>query len=200
MKLKKSDWYWIGGAGLLGFLWWKFGRIRLLGPPAPAPYRGWIFPVPVWNSMIPEITSGYGERTGGMHGGVDILYEQPDGRWYTKHPTYTARWFHPDGIPAIAVGPGRVVRVRDTYQDDDIAQNILIDHGTVGGKPVATYYQHMDSTWVKEGQSVFPGQKLGIIGHTGKTGIRHLHFEWRTTGATRIDPEPIIEQFPIRIL
>lgn len=51
-----------------------------------------------------------------------------------------------------------------------------------------TLYAHLKSVAVKTGQQVEKGQKLGIMGETGKAFGRHLHFEVRKSNDTRINP------------
>lgn len=49
---------------------------------------------------------------------------------------------------------------------------------------VMTYYAHMDSIAVKEGDKVYKGQKVGEIGMTGTSTGPHVHFEVRINGKT----------------
>ncbi len=53
------------------------------------------------------------------------------------------------------------------------------------------YYCHLASVGVRAGQSVEPGDVLGIEGNTGYSFGRHLHFEVRQNGAS-VDPTPYI--------
>ena len=50
---------------------------------------------------------------------------------------------------------------------------VVIEHG--GG--LKTYYYHMDSIEVKEGQIVERGALIGTVGSTGYSTGAHLHFE-----------------------
>lgn len=109
---------------------------------------------PVAGSGVTAIGSRFGvERDGGRrtHHGVDIFADR--------------------GTPVIAVRKGFISSTRI---------------GGLGGKTVWLrdqsgnnfYYAHLDSQMVREGQSVVPGDTLGLVGNTGnaRTTPPHLHF------------------------
>lgn len=50
------------------------------------------------------------------------------------------------------------------------------------------YYCHMDSRAVKAGDSITPGQKIGVMGNTGYSFGAHLHFEVRNSAGVSINP------------
>jgi murein DD-endopeptidase MepM/ murein hydrolase activator NlpD len=52
---------------------------------------------------------------------------------------------------------------------------------------IETLYGHLSSISVSQGQSVSQGEELGIIGNTGYSTGRHLHFEVIDNGV-RVDP------------
>lgn len=56
-----------------------------------------------------------------------------------------------------------------------------------------TLYAHMNSVSVKLNQSVCKGQKIGVMGNTGKSVGAHLHFEVWNENNTRINPKPYID-------
>jgi murein DD-endopeptidase MepM/ murein hydrolase activator NlpD len=62
-------------------------------------------------------------------------------------------------------------------------QQIVIDHGN-GFK---TRYAHLSKILVKAGQSVKRGEKIGLVGSTGRSTGPHLHFEI-IKGGVRVDP------------
>lgn len=60
---------------------------------------------------------------------------------------------------------------------------IIIDHG--GG--YQTVYAHCSELLVKEGDTVLQGQRIALVGNTGRSTSPHLHFEVRINGR-QVDP------------
>ncbi|WP_030939561.1 M23 family metallopeptidase [Streptomyces sp. NRRL S-646] len=54
-----------------------------------------------------------------------------------------------------------------------------------------TMYGHLSSIGVSVGQTVTPGQQIGLSGSTGNTTGPHLHFEARTTSEYGSDIDPV---------
>ena len=55
------------------------------------------------------------------------------------------------------------------------------------------YYCHLASRAVTKGQRVSAGEKLGVMGNTGKSLGAHLHFEVRSgDGKTKLSPESVL--------
>ena len=50
-----------------------------------------------------------------------------------------------------------------------------------------TQYFHLDNFFIREGQSVKAGEKIGVVGDTGRSTVAHLHYEVLFEGAA-IDP------------
>ena len=63
----------------------------------------------------------------------------------------------------------------------------MIDHGD----GLSTFYGHMSSVSVSEGDAIDAGGVIGVIGTTGKSTGVHLHFEVRLNGE-RVDPFPYL--------
>ena len=55
-----------------------------------------------------------------------------------------------------------------------------------------TLYAHLKNVSVTKGQTVKAGDRLGYMGNSGNSYGAHLHFEIRTPGNERIDPEPYL--------
>ena len=97
-------------------------------------------------------------------------------------------WKMPLGKPILAAAAGlvRVARWRDVTGicADPSQSEIYIEHLVDGGQfeeRFVTYYAHMDTMTVKDGQVVTLGQVIGTAGTRGCSSAPHLHF-----GVTRL--------------
>jgi len=57
-----------------------------------------------------------------------------------------------------------------------------------------TLYAHLKEVYVKKGQKVTKGEKIGFMGQTGNAYGIHLHFEIRNSYDRRIDPTPYLDK------
>jgi Peptidase family M23 len=88
------------------------------------------------------------------------------------------------GAPVMAANRG-VVALADKFF---LAGNVVyIDHG--GG--VVTGYFHLSRTLVSLGDTVSRGQKIGLVGATGRVTGPHLHWSARY-GALTVDPLDLV--------
>jgi murein DD-endopeptidase MepM/ murein hydrolase activator NlpD len=124
-------------------------------------FRGRGFQSPL---RIGRVSSRFGYRIdpfskrSAFHGGVDIAAP-------TGTPVFATR----DGVVVKAAsqgGYGKLVRVRHAYGYE-------------------TYYGHLSRINVKAGQKVRKGERLGLVGSTGRSTGPHLHFEVRKNGSRR---------------
>jgi murein DD-endopeptidase MepM/ murein hydrolase activator NlpD len=90
----------------------------------------------------------------------------------------------PSGSSVVAVGAGTVV---EAGWGGSYGNNIVIrmNDGSY------TQYGHLASIGVSVGQSVTPGQQIGVSGSTGNSTGPHLHFEARTTAEYGSDINPV---------
>lgn len=57
-----------------------------------------------------------------------------------------------------------------------------------------TLYAHMEKVYVRYGDYVNRGQKIGYMGNTGNSYGAHLHFEVREPNNNRINPQPYLDK------
>ncbi|WP_246117441.1 M23 family metallopeptidase [Cellulomonas composti] len=68
---------------------------------------------------------------------------------------------------------------------------VMIDHGIINDRGVATSYNHLSQILVSPGQKVSAGQLIARAGNTGTSAACHLHFEVYINGATT-NPRPYL--------
>lgn len=99
--------------------------------------------------------------------------------------SHTGIDFHAaSGTPVHAVGSGTVVEAGwgGSYGNQIV---IKMNDGTY------TQYGHLSSIGVSVGQTVTPGQQIGLSGATGNVTGPHLHFEARTSPEYGSDIDPV---------
>ncbi|MEV1080376.1 M23 family metallopeptidase [Streptomyces sp. NPDC050211] len=125
------------------------------------------------NSYVLPITGSYVSTGYGAGGSV----------WSSG--SHTGVDFHAaSGTSVHAVGSGTVVEAgwEGSYGNQVV---IKMNDGTY------TQYGHLSSIGVSVGQSVTPGQQIGLSGATGNVTGAHLHFEARTTAEYGSDIDPV---------
>ncbi|KUH36903.1 MULTISPECIES: M23 family metallopeptidase [Streptomyces] len=123
------------------------------------------FTLPVAGSYVSTAyQSGGALWSSGSHSGVDF------------HAAY--------GSTVVSVGLGTVVEAGwgGAYGNNVV---IRMNDGTY------TQYGHLASVSVSVGQSVAPGQQIGVSGSTGNSTGPHLHFEARTSAEYGSDIDPV---------
>ncbi|MBP7738449.1 MAG: M23 family metallopeptidase [Spirochaetes bacterium] len=93
------------------------------------------------------------------------------------------------GEPVFSIGGGTVVIAEPMYYEGNF---IVIDHGN----RIFTYYMHLHSFSVKEGDIVKAGQTVGTVGSTGLSTAAHLHVSL-VLQDINVDPLSII-MLPVR--
>ena len=118
------------------------------------------------------MNSGFGSRidpftgAGAFHPGLDISTRRHE--------------------PVLATAAGVVVR---SGWAGDYGKLVEIAHGT----GYATLYGHLDSILVQEGQRVRRGERVGLVGSTGRSTGPHLHYEIRRGDRTLNPLEYILD-------
>ncbi|MEW9702133.1 M23 family metallopeptidase [Paenibacillus sp. SI8] len=124
----------------------------------------------LWPTVTHSITSGFGVRRDPftqkptMHTGLDLDGELNDSVYVTAD--------------------GKVV---EASYDDEHGNHIIVDHT----RGLQTEYMHLNKMLVKSGESVTKGQKIGLMGTTGRSTGTHLHYEVHKNGV-QIDPSPYL--------
>ncbi|MBQ1000040.1 MULTISPECIES: M23 family metallopeptidase [Streptomyces] len=114
---------------------------------------------------------------------VSTSYQSGGAVWSSG--SHTGIDFHAaSGTSVHAVGAGTVVEAGwgGAYGNNVV---IKMNDGTY------TQYGHLSSIGVSVGQTVTPGQQIGLSGATGNVTGAHLHFEARTTAEYGSDIDPV---------
>ncbi len=113
-----------------------------------------------------EFSSGYGQRSGSSHNGIDVANSV--------------------GTPIYSTTGGEVI---NAGQASGFGQWVRVQHddGTI------TVYGHIDTIDVSEGQQVDAGQQIATMGNKGQSTGPHLHFEV-IEGGSKINPVPWLEE------
>lgn len=90
----------------------------------------------------------------------------------------------PRGAQVEAANDGEVVLARDCYYS---GKTVVVWHGA----DLYTLYFHMDRLVVRRGAKVRRGDRLGLVGSTGRSTGPHLHFSARAAGLL-VDPESLL--------
>ncbi|MER6562858.1 M23 family metallopeptidase [Streptomyces sp. NPDC001027] len=125
------------------------------------------------NTFVSPITGSY----------VSTGYQASSSLWSSG--SHTGVDFHAaSGTTVHAVGFGTVVEAGwgGAYGNQVVMK---MNDGTY------TQYGHLSSIEVSVGQTVTPGQRIGLSGATGNVTGAHLHFEARTTPEYGSDIDPV---------
>ena len=86
--------------------------------------------------------------------------------------------------PVLATAKGKVVK---SQWDGEFGNCVIVDHG-YGFK---TLYGHLNKCLVQVGDTVTRGDKIGLLGTTGRSTGYHIHYEVYRNGKN-IDPETTV--------
>jgi peptidoglycan hydrolase-like protein with peptidoglycan-binding domain len=118
-----------------------------------------------WPLELP-VGDAFGPRGAGFHPGIDI-------------PA-------PPGTSVQGAAAGTVVSAG--FLPDGYGRRVVVDNGN----GVTTIYAHLLRVDVAVGETVAPGDEIGLVGSTGESTGPHLHFEVRVRGAA-VDPLPALQ-------
>jgi hypothetical protein len=109
-------------------------------------------------------------------------------RGYSLDPTGKRKKPHlgidlaaPLNTPIFAAHEGRVIYVGNDFKG--FGRMVMIE----SSQGFATLYAHFNKIKIKPGQYVKKGQRIGLMGRSGRATGVHLHFEIRTAGGP-VDP------------
>lgn len=102
-----------------------------------------------WPVSNARLTSSFGKRWGRMHRGIDLVSSNRS-------------------IMAADTGKVTFAGKKGTY-----GNLVILDHQN----GYQTYYAHLSKIEVKVGEVVEKGEKIGVMGNTGRSTGTHLHFE-----------------------
>ena len=101
-----------------------------------------------------------------------------------RQPHSGADFLSPAGTSVQAPNGGRVVLARDLYFTGN---TVVIDHGL----GMFSLLAHLSVIDVPEGGTVMRGERVGLVGATGRVTGPHLHWAVRLNGA-RVDPLSVL--------
>ena len=111
-----------------------------------------------------HITSDFGARWGASHDGIDLGATT--------------------GTPVYAMSKGVVI---GSFYDSSFGNKLEIKYwdGSI------SWYGHLSKRIARKGDTVRPGERVGLVGNTGHSFGSHLHFEMQKTTAHDIPIDPI---------
>ncbi len=119
------------------------------------------------------LTSGFGPRWGKTHDGLDVGAST--------------------GTPLYAMSGGTVILSDNVFSFGNKVEIRYWD-GTV------SWYGHMSRRDVQTGDTVMPGDQVGLVGNTGHSFGSHLHIEIHPTGGDNpINPAPWLRKHGIMV-
>lgn len=117
-----------------------------------------------------------------------VFEKQTSGYGNRIHPIYKTKKFH-EGVDLVTKADSNV---------NSIAKGLVVFTGKLGGYGntiviehaggITSHYCHLQKIIAKAGEILPAGTVIGVVGSSGNTTGKHLHFEMRKKG-TPINPE-----------
>lgn len=116
-----------------------------------------------------------------------IVPQISDGRFIWPSPGYVGQYFahyHPaidivnSAAPAVVAADAGKVVIAGWPDRSGYGNRVIIDHGN----GYTTLYAHLSKAQVSVGDYVSKGQRIGVMGTTGRSTGVHLHLEVRKNG------------------
>lgn len=145
------------------------------------------------DGRLPVLTSGHHSVNPSRptHMGADFLYRQLPGDVPASKVFSDGRFWVPSGLSAVACARAEILYIQD--RANGYAVTLQLHDGT------RLIYRHLETPalGLRQGGTIEAGQAVGIVGHTTKTTLVHLHFEVYTPGryvyTDSIDPGAWLE-------
>jgi len=100
-------------------------------------------------------------------------YDLDAGEFSGLHPGIDLKLAFGTSVGAIAGGQVQVV----AKDEDGLGLFIIVEHRLESGERIFSVFGHLDTSWVREGEVVRPGQIIGTVGLSGHTTAPHLHLQ-----------------------
>lgn len=143
----------------------ELNRLWRTATPAPLWTGSFVRPVPHAANSAFGARSVFNGQARNPHGGADFL--------------------SPAKTPIEAPAAGRVLLAGDLYYTGG---TVMLDHGA----GLISLFAHMSAIDVKKDAVVAAGDRLGLVGATGRVTGAHLHWTVRVSGVS-VDPVSLLE-------
>jgi murein DD-endopeptidase MepM/ murein hydrolase activator NlpD len=125
-----------------------------------------------------------------LHGRITTEFGVPEPPYQPLHTGIDISSAHRAGVMAIhPFSSGKVIQI--VYSRNGLGNHVVVDHGN----GLTSWYCHLNSIGVNEGQTVGQGDVVGYEGRTGVVTGTHLHFEIRKNNVP-INPRQFIKGNP----
>jgi murein DD-endopeptidase MepM/ murein hydrolase activator NlpD len=164
------------------FLPWPEKRVKPSGDPALGQLIAALTRMEQLESLLLSLPSDLPAEGMELSSGFGVRYDPFNGE-RAMHAGLDFRGAVGTPIRTAAAGRVSFVGVKNGY-----GNVVEVDHG----HGLLTRYAHLSAFGVREGQAVQSGDRIALMGSTGRSTGPHLHFEVRVNG-TAVNPRPFLE-------